>query len=201
MTTSEKQHALDIIAQQIAAFKDLEIARTAIKSVPGEGSPDADLFFIGEAPGAQEDATGRPFVGLSGQLLTKVLLKVTGLNRQQVFITSVVKYRPPQNRDPSIEEISACNLWLDEQIKIIQPKIIVTLGRFSMAKFIPGVTISQVHGQPKSVHLPWQTANQSTIVFPMYHPAAALRSTQMLKAFEADFLILKNLLDQIKAAS
>jgi DNA polymerase len=147
------------------------------------------VLFIGEAPGRNEDESGRPFVGQAGKLLEKNL-NVIGLQRSDVFVTNIVKYRPPDNRDPFPEEIAACKDWLDEQIKIIDPKIIVTLGRFSMGKFIEGVTISKVHGQPRFVDF----GGKRYIVYPMFHPAAALRSGSMMKPFEEDFVKLSTLL-------
>lgn len=186
MTTEEKKIELDKIADEIRNFKGLDIAKNANHPVPGEGNPDAQIMFIGEAPGQVEDSTGRPFVGQSGQLMRKSLFETTGIKPEEVFITNIVKFRPPDNRDPFDNEIAACADWLDRQIKIISPKIIVTLGRFSMAKFIPGVTISQIHGIARYYN--------ELIIFPMYHPAAALRGTSMMNAFKDDFAKLKNLL-------
>jgi len=186
MTTDEKKTELEKIAQEIKTFKGLDIAKNATHAVPGEGNPDAEIMFIGEAPGYNEDQQGRPFVGQAGMLLEKILQEVLGLKREDVYITNIVKYRPPDNRDPFDAEIAACAGWLDRQIKIISPKIIVTLGRFSMVKFIPGVTISQIHGVARYYH--------ELIIFPMYHPAAALRGTTMMNAFRDDFAKLKNLL-------
>lgn len=195
MTTDEKKIELEKIAQEIKAFRGLEIAKNATHAVPGEGNPDAEMMFIGEAPGYNEDLQGRPFVGQSGQLMRKTLFETTGIKPEEVFITNIVKFRPPDNRDPFDNEIAACADWLDRQIKIISPKIIVTLGRFSMAKFIPGVTISQIHGQARFYELP--TMNYKPTIFPMYHPAAALRGTTMLNAFKEDFVKLKNLLHPV----
>lgn len=186
MTTDQKKQELDKIAQEIKAFQGLDIAKNCTHPVPGEGSPDAEIMCIGEAPGMVEDTTGRPFVGQSGQLMRKTLFETTGITPEEVFITNIVKFRPPDNRDPNDSEIIACADWLDRQIKIISPKIIITLGRFSMAKFIPGVTISQIHGVARYYH--------ELIIFPMYHPAAALRGTTMMNAFKDDFIKLKNLL-------
>lgn len=190
MNREEKQIELDKVAKEVKAFKDLDIARTATNAVAGEGDPDAQIMFIGEAPGFNEDQQGRPFVGQAGKLLEKVLASELDLDRSQVYITNIVKYRPPDNRDPFDNEIEACRKWLDKQIEIISPKIIVTLGRFSMAKFIPGVTISKVHGEARFVDF----NDQRYIVFPMYHPAAALRSGAMMQQFVADFGRLKSLL-------
>ncbi len=187
---SEKQHLLDQIAEEIKHFTGLEIARKCTNAVPGEGNADSRLMFIGEAPGFNEDRLGRPFVGQAGKLLEQTLTNTLGLTRQDVYITNIVKFRPPENRDPSPEEIEACNDWLDRQIQIISPEIIATLGRFSMAKFIPGVTISRIHGQPHKI----KNLDREIIIFPMYHPAAALRAGVMMKEFVADFVILKELL-------
>ena len=189
MTTEEKTASLAKIAQEISAFKGLDIAKNCTHPVPGEGNPDALVLFVGEGPGATEDLTGRPFVGQAGKLLEKALSSIN-LTRSDVYITNVVKFRPPDNRDPFPEEIAACASWLDKQIDIIRPKIIATLGRFSMAKFIPDVTISKVHGQSRFVDF----LGQRYIIFPMYHPAAALRSGDMMSAFMLDFAKLGQLL-------
>lgn len=191
MNSQEKQAELDSVAQEVQAFKGLDIAKNATHAVPGEGNPDAQIMFIGEAPGQTEDLTGRPFVGQAGKLLEKTLMATLGLTRDKVYITNIVKYRPPNNRDPFPEEIEACRDWLDRQIAVIQPKIIATLGRFSMAKFIPDVTISRVHGQSRFVDI----ANLRIVVFPMYHPAAALRAGAVMVQFIEDFKKLKTFLD------
>jgi len=190
MTTSEKQFESDKIAQEIKDFKGLDIAKNCTNSVPGEGNPDAQIMFIGEAPGFNEDLQGRPFVGQAGKLLEKTLKEVLNLNRSDVYITNIVKFRPPDNRDPFPNEIEACKKWLDSQISIIQPKIIATLGRYSMGKFIPDVTISRTHGQSRFVTF----NNQKFIVFPMYHPAAALRAGAVMEQFILDFNKLKSLI-------
>lgn len=182
MTTDEKNQELNKIAAEINAFKGLDVARAAAHAVPGEGNPDAKLLFIGEGPGFNEDQTGRPFVGQAGKLLDKTLAEI-GINRTDVYITNIIKFRPPDNRDPLPEEIEACRSWLDRQIQIIKPQIIVTLGRFSMAKFMPDVRISQVHGQARFIDF---LGHKYTVV-PMYHPAAALRAGEVLRAFQADF--------------
>ncbi len=191
MTTSEKQTALEKIAAEIKQYKGLEIARNAINAVPGEGNPDTDIMFIGEAPGFNEDRTGRPFVGQAGKLLEQCVKDFLGLDRKDVYITNIVKFRPPENRDPLPDEIAACKIWLDQQISIISPKIIATLGRFSMAKFLEGVTISRVHGEPRMIKLP-MIIDEITI-FPMYHPAAALRAGDVLRQFKEDFVKLNKL--------
>lgn len=182
---------LQAIAKDVQACRRCRLYQTATRAVPGEGNPQAKLMFIGEGPGYYEDQTGRPFVGQAGKLLEKLLASI-GLKREEVFIGNVIKHRPPDNRDPLPDEIEACRLWLDEQIEVIQPEVIVTLGRFSMAKFIPGVLISQVHGQPRYVD--WN--QHRLIIVPMYHPAAALRSEKVMQAIEMDFQKMKNFLNQ-----
>ncbi len=189
MQTEEKKIELEKIAGEIRAFKGLEIARNATQAVPGEGNPDAAMMFVGEAPGFNEDLQGRPFVGQAGKLLDKTLAGI-GIDRQDVYITNIVKFRPPDNRDPFPDEIEACRDWLDRQIAIIDPKIIVTLGRFSMAKFMPDVSISGVHGLPRMFG--------KYIIMPMYHPAAALRGGTVMNLFVQDFNKLKSLLNPQK---
>lgn len=149
---------------------------------------DATLFFVGEAPGQAEDAQGRPFVGRSGQLLSRLLSDLR-LPREAVFITNVVKCRPPNNRDPHVDEVAACRPYLERQLILIQPTLIVTLGRHALSWFCPGVTLSRVHGE-------LQQADPYT-VFPLYHPAAALRSHDRASAFELAFRRLPALLKQL----
>lgn len=190
MDKADKQLALNDIAKKIAATHGGPFGK-GLNPVPGEGNPDADILFIGEGPGFYEDQQGRPFVGVSGKLLRKNIIAI-GFKESDVFITNIVKFRPPENRDPTPEEIEFFRPFLDEQIKIIDPKIIVTLGRFSMYKFFgEGTSISRIHGQSRTIN--WQ--NKEVIIFPMYHPAAALRAGDMMKAFEADFQKLKKLVN------
>ncbi len=160
----------------------------------GEGAPDAHILAIGEAPGFHENRLGRPFVGRSGQLLRRLLRQV-GIDLQKdIYITNIVKHRPPDNRDPTPEEIEAYRYYLDEQIRLIQPQIIITLGRFSMNKFLPRAKISQIHGLAH-----WITfAGRQILLIPMYHPAAALRGTRVMNLFQADFAKLKNALEYFK---
>ncbi len=188
MTPDEKKIVLEKIAQEIREFKGLEIAKNCLNAVPGEGDPDAKIMFIGEAPGADEDAQGRPFVGRSGQLLRQTITE-SNIKIDKVFITNIVKFRPPENRDPSLEEISACRDWLDRQIQIIKPPTIVTLGRFSMAKFLPDAKISQVHGQGQYINF---LGNKYFLVT-MYHPAFAIRGTSNLSEFKKDFSNLRQM--------
>lgn len=163
------------------AVPDLPLATTEKDIVPGEGSETASILFIGEAPGYHESVQRRPFVGVSGKFLRKTIEEVE-LKPEQYYISNIVKVRPPNNRDPSPEEIKAFKPFLDKEIDIINPELIVTLGRFSMAKFLPDVKISQVHGR---IHrLKWN--GETIYVLPMYHPAAALRSGQMRTHFIED---------------
>ncbi len=161
------------------------------KAVPGKGSESAKILFIGEGPGKDEDLQGEPFVGRSGKLLTQLLQKI-GIDRKDVFITNVVKCRPPENRDPMDDEIEACWPYLEAQIRILNPRIIVTLGRHSMKRFLPGVNISSVHGEAK------RRVSDGRIMFPLYHPAVALYKASMLDILEKDMLKLKLLLDKIE---
>jgi len=144
--------ALEALAREIAGCRRCALAAGRTYAVPGEGNPSAEIMFIGEGPGFNEDQTGRPFCGAAGQFLTQ-LIESIGLKRQDVYITNIVKSRPPGNRDPLPEEILACKPWLDRQLEIIKPKVIVTLGRFSMARFFPGATISRIHGQAENAAL------------------------------------------------
>lgn len=174
----DKRKALATIARQVAGCKDCALCQGRTHSVPGEGSPDAHIMFIGEGPGFYEDQQGRPFVGASGKFLDD-LLRGIGLDRTSVFITNVVKCRPPQNRDPQPDEIAACSKYLDAQIAAIAPKVVVTLGRHSMQRYFPGEAVSRIHGQPRR--------KGELIVVPMYHPAAALHQGNLRKVIEADF--------------
>lgn len=185
-----KKEQLKKIAQQVEKCRQCLLYKTANKSVPGEGSPSAKILFIGEAPGYYEDQQGRPFVGRAGKLLDSCLKEI-GLSRKEVFIANILKHRPPDNRDPLSEEITACRKWLDKQVELINPEFIATLGRFSMNKFLPGVFISQAHGQAR-----WANFNKKKyLIFPLYHPAAALRNGNVMREFKKDFAKLKELMD------
>lgn len=170
------------VAQGVKDCRKCPLWESAANPVPGEGDPDAEIMFIGEAPGYWEDQKGRPFVGQAGKLLDR-LLSTIGIKRNEVFIGNVLKHRPPGNRDPLPGETLACQEWLDKQIEIIQPKLIVTLGRFAMSKFIPDGKITQIHGQPRLVD--WR--GKKMVVLSLFHPAAALRSTQVMAQTEEDF--------------
>lgn len=171
-------HSLESAAER----GGLPLASRATDIVMGEGEVSAEIMLIGEAPGFHESVQRRPFVGVSGKLLRKTL-EAVGIKPASVYISNIVKARPPENRDPTPEEIAAFKPYLDREIALIGPKLIITLGRFSMAKFLPGVFISQVHGRVHRVV--WE--NHTLFVLPMYHPAAALRSGNMKAAFLADF--------------
>ena len=166
------------IAAEVSTCARCDLCKSRTRAVPGEGNPHAKLLFIGEGPGFHEDKQGRPFVGPSGQLLQE-LLKSINLEREDVFITNVVKCRPPDNRDPLPAEIGACNDYLDRQIAAIQPLVIVTLGRHSMAKFFSGEKISAIHGRARK--------KDGYICIPMFHPAAALRTESYKIALREDF--------------
>jgi uracil-DNA glycosylase len=159
------------------------------RTVPGAGNPDAEILFIGEAPGEHEDLQGLPFVGKSGQYLDELLAK-NGLSRDAVFIANVVKCRPPNNRDPLPAEIEACNAYLTRQIEIIDPLVIATLGRYSMGMFFPNARISAIHGQPKYGTL--------RAYYPLYHPAAVLRDGNLRPVMESDFARLLDVVAEVK---
>lgn len=183
--------SLEAIAAEIKTCKKCKLCKQRTNTVPGEGNPAAEILFIGEGPGAKEDATGRPFVGAAGKYLTK-LLELIDLTRENVFIANVVKCRPPENRDPLPEEVETCTTnYLFRQIDFIKPKVIVTLGRHSMNRFVPGKTISVDHGKPFRV--------KGQVYFPIYHPAAALYRGALRKDIEADFVKLPQLVKKVKA--
>ncbi|MBM3149193.1 MAG: uracil-DNA glycosylase [Chloroflexi bacterium] len=179
--------ALTDLNEEIKRCQDCDLAKNRTKVVPGEGPDNAALLFIGEAPGWHEDQQGRPFVGPAGQFLEE-LLSTIGLRRDQVFIANVIKCRPSANRDPLPGEIQACKKWLDRQIELIQPKVVVTLGRYSMARYFPNQSISKIHGKSKK--------EGEITYYAMYHPAAALHQGSLRKIIEADMLKIPQLLAQ-----
>lgn len=188
MTT--KQQQLDDLKAQIVADDPVPALRQgATNMVFGEGSPDADIVFIGEAPGKNEDLQGRPFVGAAGKFLDEMLAS-TGLKRDDVFISNIVKYRPPNNRDPYPEEKKAFLPYLQKQLAIIKPKLIVPLGRHSLSVLLPNLSISQVHGQPKRLG--------GQVYLPLFHPAAALYNSTMKQTLIDDFAKIPAILKQIK---
>lgn len=179
------------LAQQVRVCTDCGLSRSRTNAVPGEGSETADIMFIGEGPGYREDQQGRPFVGSAGQFLTELLQSI-GLRREDVYITNMVKCRPPNNRDPFPGEVQACSTYLDRQIELIQPKVIVTLGRHSLAKFFPKESISKARGRARR----WG----DTTIYPIYHPAAALHQQSLRRTIEEDFQRLPELLHQAPSA-
>jgi len=181
---------LQALAERVRSCTDCRLHQARKLAVPGEGPVNATVMFIGEGPGFHENEQGRPFVGAAGRLLEELLASV-GLTRQQVFICNVIKCRPPGNRDPLPDEIDACAPYLDEQIRLVNPRILVTLGRFSMARFFPGARISAVHGRARTIG--------GRTVVAMYHPAAALHQPSLRATVEADFAALRPLLAAAEA--
>ena len=182
--------ALSELCQQIVTCRKCEtLAKHRIQVVPGDGDEDADIMFIGEAPGWHEDQQGRPFVGPAGQYLDQLIASIS-LKREQVYITNVIKCRPQGNRDPLPAEILACRSWLESQIELIRPKIVVTLGRYSMALFFPGKSISKIHGTAQK--------QDDVVYYAMYHPAAALHQQSLRQTIEADMLKIPSLLAQVE---
>jgi len=181
--------ALAQLYEEIIACQGCELAKHRTKVVPGEGAEDTNLLFIGEAPGWHEDQQGRPFVGPAGQFLEQLLASI-GLRREEVYIANVVKCRPPQNREPLPAEIQACRKWLDRQIEIVQPQMIITLGRCSLERYFPNESISKIHGKPRKV--------EGVICYPMYHPAAALHQGSLRRTIELDMLKIPQILAQGK---
>jgi len=179
------------VAKEVAVCEKCALYHSRKKSVPGEGPADSEIMFIGEGPGFYENEQGRPFVGASGQFLDQLLAQA-GLKRTDVWIGNVVKCRPPGNRDPLPEELAACDTYLERQIKTINPSIIITLGRYSMGRFMPGAKISAVHGQMRKVG--------ERYVIAMFHPAAALHQASLKPAILADFAKLPELLEQARKA-
>jgi len=177
------------VAEEVSICTKCALHHSRKKAVPGEGAANASIVFIGEGPGFYENEQGRPFVGAAGKFLDE-LLTTAGLKRQEVFIGNVVKCRPPGNRDPMPEEIAACSEYLDRQIAAINPKVIVTLGRYSMGKFLPNAKISAVHGQAFQVN--------GRLIVPMYHPAAALHQPSLKADVERDFASLPTLINKAK---
>jgi DNA polymerase len=176
VTDVERQAALEQIADEVRVCTRCRLHHQRTRSVPGEGNPDTEVVFVGEGPGFNEDREGRPFVGRAGGLLVKLLASV-GWRREDVFITNVVKCRPPENRDPEPDEIAACAPFLQRQLAVLDPALVVTLGRFSMAAFMPGARISSAHGTLRPIDP--ATGAPDALAFAMYHPAAALRSTDI----------------------
>ncbi|MBN2048357.1 MAG: uracil-DNA glycosylase [Anaerolineaceae bacterium] len=184
-----KDAIMNQIAEQISVCQDCELYRSRKNTVPGTGAVQTEVMLIGEAPGYYENEQGKPFVGASGKFLTHLLMQ-GGFNREDVFITNVVKCRPPENRAPQLDELKACARYLNHQIEVIDPEIIVTLGRFSLAKFLPNARISQIHGKPMWV--------RERLIVPMYHPAAALHNPRLRPVLEKDYARLPELIETSK---
>jgi len=180
---------LNQVAAEAAVCSKCDLQYSRKLAVPGEGPANAEILFIGEGPGFHENEQGQPFVGAAGKFLEELLASIH-LKREQVFITNVVKCRPPGNRDPQAEELAACSDYLERQILAINPKVIVTLGRYSMARFLPNAKISEIHGQAVRVH--------GRLIVPMYHPAAALHQGSLRRTIEEDFKKLPKILEEAK---
>lgn len=188
MASSDAEDALEQIHAQIRTCRLCSLSEKRHRAVPGEGAADADVMFVGEAPGRDEDRQGRPFVGAAGRLLTDHLRKI-GIDRRNVFITNVVKCNPPNNRDPQPAEIDACRDYLLSQIALINPKVICTLGRFAAQTLIdPSLSITREHGKPRRM--------SGILYLPIYHPAAALHQSRYIDGLESDFQALRDLLDR-----
>lgn len=187
--SDERSDALAKIAEEVRTCKLCDLWKGRTRAVPGAGSIQTEIMFIGEGPGFNEDKQGLPFVGQSGKYLER-LLALIELTRDDVFITNVVKCRPPENRDPLPAEIATCKPYLDQQINLIDPLIIVTLGRFSMARYFPNGRITQIHGQAKF--------ENGRAYYPLFHPAAVLRNPALQSQMEADFKRIPETLDKVR---
>jgi len=194
MSTEDKQQLLDQIKADILE-KNIcpDLAKTATNLVMGDGNADADIVFIGEAPGKNEDIQGLPFVGAAGKFLNEMLAGI-GLERKDIYITNIVKYRPPNNRDPESEEKKAFWPYLVRQLQVIQPKVVVTLGRHSMEYFLPNQKISAIHGEPKRVAF----GDDKIVILPLFHPAAALYNGGMRETLIEDFSAIPIIVEKIK---
>jgi uracil-DNA glycosylase len=180
---------LNDLNNEITVCQRCILCKTATRAVPGEGPDNARIMLIGEGPGFHEDQQGRPFVGAAGQFLDSLLASIN-IKREEVYITNMVKHRPPTNRDPLPEEISCCRPWLEKQLQMIKPKIIITLGRHSMEMFFPGKSISKIHGT--------SIKKEGVICLAMYHPAAALHQQSLKQAIQTDMLKVRTLLDNLE---
>jgi uracil-DNA glycosylase len=187
---TNEMSALNELSKEIKACRECDLYKSANRAVPGEGPDNAQIMFIGEAPGWNEDQQGRPFVGAAGKFLDELFASI-GLKREDVYIANVVKHRPPENREPLPSEIAACKNWLDRQIELIKPRMVVTLGRHSMARFFPGKSISRIHGTSEK--------RDDVIYFAMYHPAAALHQANLRSDLEKDMLKIPALLEEFRA--
>ena len=196
MTHAERRAALAAVAAEVRTCTRCRLHETRTNAVPGEGHPDTEVVFVGEGPGFNEDRLGRPFVGRAGDLLVKLLGSI-GWNRDEVFITNIVKCRPPDNRDPMPDEIATCRPYLERQLEALDPALVVTLGRHSMGQFMPGARISEAHGTVRPVD-PATGARDAT-AYALYHPAAALRTPAILEASYADVAAVPAALEASRA--
>lgn len=189
-----KKEQLEKLNKEMLACSSCVLRETCKQVVPGEGNPEAEIMFIGEGPGQKEDELGRPFVGSAGKFLDE-MLKGAGLKREDVYIANVVKCRPPQNRDPLPEEVEVCWPWLQKQVKIVDPKIIVTLGRHSMERFLPNQKISKIHGRAMRREI---GGLGKRVFYTLYHPAAALYNGSMRKVLIQDFKKIPKVLEALE---
>jgi DNA polymerase len=196
VTPEERSAALEAIASEVRVCERCRLAQQRTHAVPGEGSPETEVVFVGEGPGQNEDRLGRPFVGAAGELLDQ-LIGLVGWRRDEVFITNVVKCRPPGNRDPEPDEIAACRPYLERQLAALDPAVVVTLGRHSLQAFMPGERISQVHGTARPA--PPATGARSATAYAMYHPAAALRQAALVTTMQRDMAALPEILVRARA--
>jgi uracil-DNA glycosylase family 4 len=194
-TSAERRDALEVIAAEVRACRRCPLWAGRTNAVPGEGDPDTEVVFVGEGPGFNEDRLGRPFVGRAGDLLVR-LLATLGWRRSEVFITNVVKCRPPNNRDPEPAEIAACEPYLRRQLEILDPALVVTLGRYSMARFMPGTRIGAAHGTMAPVDP--VTGARSAVAYALYHPAAALRSPEVERQSYVDVAAIPSVLTEAR---
>lgn len=201
MTAITTQTKLNDIAQAIVDDKICpDLAASATQLVFGAGNPEAEIVFIGEAPGKNEDIQGKPFVGAAGRFLNEMLESI-GLNREDIYITNIVKYRPPNNRDPLPEEKKAFLPYLQAQLEVIKPKVVATLGRHSTNCFLPDLQISQIHGQPKRVKLQMKQSDNDileVVILPLFHPAAALYNGGMRQTLLDDFSRIPDIIKKLQ---
>jgi uracil-DNA glycosylase family 4 len=197
VTSEQRAAALEAIANEVSVCTRCRLHEGRTKSVPGEGSPDTEVVLVGEGPGQNEDLQGRPFVGAAGSLLEE-LLGMIGWKRDDVYITNVVKCRPPNNRDPEPDEIAACGPFLRRQLEVLDPALLVTLGRFSLQTFMPGDRISRVHGTARPIDP--STGARAATGYALYHPAAALRQSSLKETMQRDMAAVPELLIRARAA-
>jgi len=200
--------SLEKVAKEVKKCQDCLLYKNTNNVVPGEGNAKSGIFIIGEAPGQKEDETGQPFCGRAGKLLDE-MLEIIELDREDVFIGNVIKHRPPNNRDPEEKEKKACFKYLRRQLNILKPKLIATLGRHALNSFLPGLAISQVHGQPKRIS--WQKSprinesdrmySKKIVIMPLYHPAAGLYRGSMKETLISDFKKLPKVLEKIDSSN